>query len=153
MGSVFTENNQRINYLLAKNLELEGEIQKLIFEADTQKKQFQQRLNFLLCAIFLTPLVLLFTHNRQIQKSEQNNSAEIKSVEFKTLTEKIAILEKTHIHSVKYITQPGDNLAKIGSLFFNDAKVGYRIGTDNKLHVTDLDVLLFPNDTLNIVYR
>lgn len=153
MVSNFTDSNQRINYLLAKNLELEGEIQKQNFEAVIQKTRAQQRQRYLLFAIFLTPLILLFTQNKQIKKLEQNNSSEKNSTELYALTERIAILEKTQTHSVKYITQPGDNLAKIGALFFNDAKTGYRVGVDNKLHVTDLDVLLFPNDTLNIIYR
>ena len=153
MVSTFTDNNQRINYLLAQNLELEGKIQKLNYEATIYKKRAQQRARCLLFAIFFTPLILLFTHNKQIRKLEQNNTSEKTSNELSTLVERIAILEKTQTHSVKYITQPGDNLAKIGALFFNDAKTGYRIGVDNKLHVTDLDVLLFPNDTLNIVYR
>ena len=153
MVSTFTDNNQRINYLLAQNLELEGKIQKLNYEATIYKKRAQQHARCLLCAIFFTPLILLFSHNKQIRKLEQNNTSEKTSNELSTLVERIAILEKTQTHSVKYITQPGDNLAKIGALFFNDAKTGYRIGVDNKLHVTDLDVLLFPNDTLNIVYR
>ena len=153
MVSISTDYIQKTNDVLSKNLELEGEIQKLNFEATMQKKKAQQELRYMLCALFLMPLVLLFAHNKKVKWVELNNSSQQISTELSTLTEKLAQIEKTQMHAIKYITQPGDNLAKIGNLFYNDTKAGYRIATDNKLHVTDLDVLLFPNDTLTIVYR
>ena len=148
-----TDYIQKTNDALSKNLELEGEIQKLNFEANLQKKKAQQQMRYMLCALFLTPLVLLLAQNKKIKSVELSNSTQRISTELSTLTEKLAQLEKTQTHAIKYITQPGDNLAKIGNLFYNDAKAGYRVAADNKLHVTDLDVLLFPNDTLSIIYR
>lgn len=148
-----TDYIQKTNYALSKNLELEGEIQKLNFEANLQKKKAQQQMRYMLCVLFLMPLVLLLAHNKKIKSVELNNSAQQISNELSILTEKLAQLEKTKTHAIKYITQPGDNLAKIGNLFFNDAKAGHQVAADNKLHLTDLDVLLFPNDTLSIIYR
>ena len=153
MVSTSTDYIQETNYSLLKNLELECEIQELNFEATIEKKKAQQQQRYLLCALFLMPLVLLVVQNKKVKSVELNYTSQQFSKEISTLTDKLAQIEKTQTHAIKYITQPGDNLAKIGNLFFNDAKAGYRVAADNKLHVTDLDVLLFPNDTLTIVYH
>ena len=153
MVSTTTDYIQKTNYLLINNLELESQIQKLNFEATIEKKKAQQQQRYLLCALFLMPLVLLVLQNKKVKMVELNNTTQQFSSEISTLKDKLTQIEKTQTHSIQYVTQPGDNLAKIGNLFYNDAEAGHRVAADNKLHVTDLNVLLFPNDTLKVVYH
>ncbi len=146
---------EKYNEVLRKRIALEGEIAMMRRNHEAELHQSDKRSYRYLWLLLILPLTTLLCR-KKIDPSvyERQIVAQRDSIQqLSQLKQQMEALEKTSVRKVKYVIQKGDDLAKIGDLFFNDIKTGYQIGKDNNLYSDFQHQHLNPGDTLVIKFR
>lgn len=146
---------ERYNELLRKRIALEGEIAMMRRNHEAELRLSDKRSYRYLWLLLILPLTTLLCR-KKIDPSvyERQIVAQRDSIQqLLQLKTQVESLEKTTVRQVKYVIKEGDDLAKIGLLFFNDLKTGYQIGKENNLYSDYQHQHLIPGDTLKINFR
>ncbi len=146
---------ERYNELLRKRIALEGEIAMMRRNHEVELRQSDKRSYRYLWLLLILPLTTLLCR-KKIDPSVYDRQIVVQRDSIQQLLQlkiQMEALEKTTVRKVKYVIQEGDDLAKLGLLFFNDLKTGYQIGKDNHLYSDYQHQHLIPGDTLLIKFR
>jgi hypothetical protein len=146
---------ERYNELLRKRIALEGEIAMMRRNHEAELRLSDKRSYRYLWLLLILPLTTLLCQ-KKIDPSVYDRQivAQRDSIQqLLQLKNQMETLEKTTVRQVKYVIKEGDDLAKLGLLFFNDLKTGYQIGKDNNLYSDYQHQHLIPGDTLLINFR
>jgi hypothetical protein len=143
---------ERYNEVLRQRIALVGEMAILRQQHKEELQKAQKSPYRFLYILLILPLTT-FLCGKKIDPSVYERQIATQRDSITQLQSEMLLLEKTKLKQIKYAIRDGDDLSKIGILFFNDMKAAYQIGQDNGLYSDYQHQHLHPGDTLVINFR
>jgi hypothetical protein len=131
-----------------QRIELEGELaiskKQNAEDSGVRRSQMFKFLSLLL----ILPLIVWICHKPKpmpvvnvLSQHTFDSLTQIKNIQIADLQQDIASIEVQKTHTIYYTIKKDDTLEKLGELFYNNKRAGFRIAKDNLLSVDDYKIL------------